>query len=147
MGRGLQKVVYNHWTGLVDWTGGLPIKSIFMASSKTHWPVRLYDASCSVADLEFWRVGFQYVIKARVAHLFGGLGACPQQGKFWISDLLRLYSWGKIQLLNLVVVLKPAALKPAWLRFEPQSGCKAAGYPRKAQENKHSHTDSILASL
>ena len=36
--------VYNHWTGLVDWTGGLTLKSIFMASNKTHWPVGLYDA-------------------------------------------------------------------------------------------------------
>ena len=25
-------------------------------------------------------------------------------------------------------------------------GCKAAGYPRKAQENKRSHTDNILPS-
>ena len=51
--------VYNHWTGLVDWTGGLDwwtglvdwtgaltLKSIFITSNKTHWPVGLYDASC-----------------------------------------------------------------------------------------------------
>ena len=34
------------WTGLVDWTGGLTLKSIFMASNKTHWPVGLYGALC-----------------------------------------------------------------------------------------------------
>ena len=33
------------FTGL-DWTGGLTLKSIFMASNKTHWPVGLYDALC-----------------------------------------------------------------------------------------------------
>ena len=45
-GSGDETAVYIHWTGLVDWTGGLTLKSIFMASNKTHWPVGLYDALC-----------------------------------------------------------------------------------------------------
>ena len=31
-------------TGLVDWTGGLTLKSLFMASNKTYWPLGLHDA-------------------------------------------------------------------------------------------------------
>ena len=50
--------------------------------------------------LEFWKGGFQYVIKAHVGHLLRGLGGAPHPpGKFWISDLLRsflVYSWGEI---------------------------------------------------
>ena len=38
--------VYNHWTGMMDWTGGLTLKSIFMASNRTQWPVGLYDTLC-----------------------------------------------------------------------------------------------------
>ena len=46
--------VYNYWTGwwtglvdwMVDWTGGLTLKTIFMASNKTYWLVGLYDALC-----------------------------------------------------------------------------------------------------
>ena len=34
-------VVYNHWTGLVDWTGGLMLKIIFMLSNDTHSPLEL----------------------------------------------------------------------------------------------------------
>ena len=45
-----KRAVYNHWTALVDWTGGLDwwtdTKNHFYASNKTHWPVGLYDASC-----------------------------------------------------------------------------------------------------
>ena len=41
----LGEVVYNHWTGLVDWTGGLDqwtgLKIIFMLSNETS-PVWLY---------------------------------------------------------------------------------------------------------
>jgi len=29
LGTLIQKAVYNHWTGLVDWTGGLTLKIIF----------------------------------------------------------------------------------------------------------------------
>ena len=32
-----------------------------------------------MADLEFWKGGFQYVIKVHVALLGGGLGASPQK--------------------------------------------------------------------
>ena len=32
-------------------------------------------------------------------------------------------------------------------RIKGRRGCKAAGYPRKARENKRSHTDSISPSL
>ena len=47
---GYKLAVYNHWTGLVVWTGGLDwwtdIKKHFMTTNKTHWPVGLYDALC-----------------------------------------------------------------------------------------------------
>ena len=33
--------VYINWTGLVDWTGGLTLKIIFMLSDDTHSPVEL----------------------------------------------------------------------------------------------------------
>ena len=33
--------IYNHWTGLVDWTGGLMLKIIFMLSNDTHSPLEL----------------------------------------------------------------------------------------------------------
>ena len=49
--------IYNHWTGLVDWTGGLDwwtglvdwtggltLKIIFTLSNETHSPVGLHDA-------------------------------------------------------------------------------------------------------
>ena len=32
-------VVYNHWTGLVDWTSGLTSNIIFMPSNETHLPI------------------------------------------------------------------------------------------------------------
>ena len=57
-----------------------------------------------MADLEFWKGGFQYVIKVHVALLGGGggggggLGGKPPE-KFWIFDLLRsflVYSWSEI---------------------------------------------------
>ena len=38
------KAVYNHWTGLVDWTAGLTLKIIFTLSNETHPPVGLHDA-------------------------------------------------------------------------------------------------------
>ena len=31
----------DEWTGLVDWTGGLTLKIIFMLSNDTHSPVEL----------------------------------------------------------------------------------------------------------
>ena len=41
--------VYNHWTGLVDWTGGLDwwtdTKNHFFAPNETYSPVGLHDAS------------------------------------------------------------------------------------------------------
>ena len=43
-------------------------------------------------------------------------------------------------LLNLVVALRRDSASG-------RKGCKAAGYPRKARENKRSHTDSISPSL
>ena len=30
------RIVYNHWTGLVEWIGGLTLKFIFMVSNKIH---------------------------------------------------------------------------------------------------------------
>ena len=30
--------VYNHWTGQVDWTGGLTLKITFYASNEIHMP-------------------------------------------------------------------------------------------------------------
>ena len=45
--------VYNPLTGLVDWTGGMTLKSIFMASIKTHWPVGLHDASTFYTQSDF----------------------------------------------------------------------------------------------
>ena len=36
-----RKAVYNHWTGPVDWTGGLTLKIIIMLSNDTRSPVRL----------------------------------------------------------------------------------------------------------
>ena len=42
------KAVYNQWTGLVDWTGGLDwwtdTKNHFYASNKIHMPIGLHDA-------------------------------------------------------------------------------------------------------
>ena len=41
--------VYNHWTRLVDWTGGLDwwtdTKNHFYAPNETYSPVGLHDAS------------------------------------------------------------------------------------------------------
>ena len=31
--------VYNYWTGLVDWTGGMTLKIIFTLSNETHMPM------------------------------------------------------------------------------------------------------------
>ena len=69
------------------------------------WQNSLY---CTVTDLEFWKAGFQYAIKARVAWVSRGMPPPPQE-KCWISDLLRsflVYSWGKLQ--NLDVTEKPS---------------------------------------
>ena len=33
---------YNHWTGLVDWTGGLTLQMICMLFNKTYLPVEIY---------------------------------------------------------------------------------------------------------
>jgi len=35
--------VYNHWTGIVDWTGGLTLKINFVFSDKIHLPVGVND--------------------------------------------------------------------------------------------------------
>ena len=47
--RSPARAVYNHWTGLVDWTGGLDwwtdTKNHFYASNETYSPVGLHDAS------------------------------------------------------------------------------------------------------
>ena len=43
-------------------------------------------------------------------------------------------------LLNVVVVFEARRIK---VSVSGRRGCKAAGYPRKAHENKRSHTDSI----
>ena len=45
---GFVMAVYNHWTGLVDWTGGLDwwtdTKNHFYASNEIHMPIGLHDA-------------------------------------------------------------------------------------------------------
>ena len=43
--------VYNHWTGLVDWTGGLTLKTIFMLFNKTYSPVELRGKPCSLLSV------------------------------------------------------------------------------------------------
>ena len=48
--------------------------------------------------------------------------------------------------LNLVVVFEAHRIKGRD-SASGHRGCKAAGYPRKAQENKRSHTDCISLSL
>ena len=48
-------------------------------------------------------------------------------------------------MLNLVVVFEARRIRRK--SASGRRGCKAAGYPRKARENKRSHTDSILPSL
>ena len=71
-----------------------------------------------------------------------------------IFDLLRLF------LVSLGVKLQKVGrptTKPSCCIWSPQNqrrdsasgrrGCIAAGYPRKARENKRSHTDSISPSL
>ena len=62
-----------------------------------------------------------------------------------------MYSWGEI-----AKVGRPT-IKPSCCVWSPPNqrrdsasgrrGCIAADYPRKAQENKRSHTDSISPSL
>ena len=36
------RAIYNHWTGLVDWAGGLTLKIIFILYNETQSPVVLY---------------------------------------------------------------------------------------------------------
>ena len=42
--RPYRTAVYNHWTGLVDWTCVLTLKIIFTLSNETYSPVGLHDA-------------------------------------------------------------------------------------------------------
>ena len=76
-------------------------------------------------------------------------------GKFWTSGLLRsflVYSWGEISKAGRptakpVVVFEARTIKTVTPLQVGHRGRKAAGYPRKAQENKRSHTDYISLSL
>ena len=43
-GGSLESVIYNHWTGLVDWTGELTLKITLYASSEIQMPIGLHDA-------------------------------------------------------------------------------------------------------
>ena len=85
-----------------------------------------------MVDLEFGKGGFQYAVTARVGCLLGGVGACPPQENFLISDLLRsflVYSWGEIAkvgrpiLLNLIVVFEVRRIKGV----TPLRAAEAAG--------------------
>ena len=78
----------------------------------------------------------------------------PPRKFFLIFGLLRLvYSWGEIAkklddlLLNLVVAFGARRIRGVHDSASGHRGCIAAGYPRKARENKRSHTDSISPSL
>ena len=97
------------------------------------------SACNSVADLEFWKGGFQYsrVYKAREVHLLGGSwGMLPQENfafltwdRFWCIFGVKLQKFDDL-LLNLVVVLEACRIKGV-TPFRLQS----SGYPRKAREN------------
>ena len=50
-------------------------------------------------------------------------------------------------LLNLVVVFEACRIKDVTPLWAIEAAKQLHGYPRKAQENKHSHTDSISPFL
>ena len=100
-----------------------------------------------VADLIFWKEGFQYGIKACVVclpHTLRGSGGIPPRKYF---DILNLCFWCMLAKVGWPTAklscFKPAELK-AWLRFAPQ---RLVICVYKAWENKCSHTDGILPSL
>ena len=59
--------VYNHWTGLVDWTGGLTLKIIFMFSNNTHSPVGLCGSPAALF-LATYMVGNILVVITLTVH-------------------------------------------------------------------------------
>ena len=127
------------------WTRDAPLDS-----SHEMWtrPLQRWrEGRSTVADLEFWKGGFQFAIKARVMPLLEGPGGMPL-GKsfrfltfwdhFWCILGLKLQKLDDL----LVVGFGVRRIKG----MTPLRVAEAA-YSCKARENKRSHTDSISPSL
>ena len=125
-------------------TGHSSIWSPLNLSQSFSW-CRLHTGTQYSGGSRILKRGIPVCNKARIARLPRGSGGMPPKENvgfltFWDRFWCILGVKFQKQELNLVAVV-------GGRRIEGRRGCKAAGYPRKARENKRSHTDSISPSL